>query len=348
MALRTIVIGLGKQSLENHLPALVQSQKLRLVGVCDIDATKVDEVVAKYNVVGNTDLKEMVATLDFDVALVSVPHNAYVNIIGILAEAGKHIIKEKPFATSVDEATRIMKILQTNPIYLGVTVQRRFNPIYQTFHQLKKYIGKIYSIEGQYTMNIPALDDGWRASKEVSGGGALIDMGYHFVDLLVWYFGMPNSVTARLTRGNRPNQNYDVEDTVHLLFDYDLSSHYNEKLIGNFVISRAYPEKQERVRVYGTAGMIEVTRGLIHRMDVNGNEIERLERTGGWSSAAVEQLDFFADKISSFVPSSMPDYSEHLQHIAVMEAAYKSDEVSSSCYPADFLEAIYSGVGGKV
>ncbi|MFA5866311.1 MAG: Gfo/Idh/MocA family oxidoreductase [Phycisphaerae bacterium] len=241
---------------------------------------------------------------------------------------------------TVWEARQLLQILQSRSVYLGVTVQRRFNPIYQTFHQLKRYIGKIYSIEGAYTMNVAALDEGWRASKNLSGGGALVDMGYHFVDLLIWYFGIPASVTARMTRGNRPGQKYDVEDTVHLLFDYHLEFQYDEKLVGNFVISRVYPEKQERVRVFGTNGVVEVSRGVIRRLDTNGNEIERLERQGGWPSAAVEQLDHFAERIRQFTPGMLPDYTEHLQHVAVIEAAYESDRSGSSCRPSDVLKLI--------
>ncbi len=262
------------------------------------------------------------------------------SVISTLVTAGKHIIKEKPFATSVAEARQLLQILRGGSSYLGVTVQRRFNPIYRTFHQLKRYIGKIYSIEGAYTMNVATLDEGWRASKDLSGGGALVDMGYHFVDLLIWYFGMPASVTARMTRGNRPGQKYDVEDTVHLLFDYHLEFQYDEKVVGNFVISRVYPEKQERVRVFGTNGVVEVSRGLVRRLDVNGKEIERLERQGGWPSAAVEQLDHFAEKIHQFVPGGLPDYTEHLQHVAVIEAAYESDRSGTSCHPSDILKLI--------
>ncbi len=340
MTLRTVVIGLGKQSRDDHLPAIVQSSNFELVGVCDTDQKKTEEVSAHYNVPSYAELGELINAQDFQVALVSIPHHAYLNVISTLVTAGKHIIKEKPLATNIVEARQLLQILRSGSVYLGVTVQRRFNPIYRTFHQLKRCIGKIYSIEGAYTMNVAALDTGWRASKNLSGGGALVDMGYHFVDLLIWYFGMPTSVTARMTRGNRPGQKYDVEDTAHLLFDYHLEFQYDEKLVGNFVISRVYPEKQERVRVFGTNGVIEVSRGSIRRLDTNGNEIERLERQGGWPSAAVEQLDYFAERIRQFVPGNLPDYTEHLQHVAVIEAAYESDRSGTSCRPDQFLKLI--------
>ncbi|MEK7552338.1 MAG: Gfo/Idh/MocA family oxidoreductase [Patescibacteria group bacterium] len=341
MKLRIVVIGLGKRAREDHIPAIKQSLNFDLVGVCDTDPKKAEETSAQYGVVGYTSLSELIGAEDFQVALVTIPHYAYLNVVSTLVAAGKHIIKEKPFATSVAEAKQLLHVLRNGQVYLGVTVQRRFNPIYRTFHQLKTYIGKIYSIEGAYTMNVAALDTGWRASKNLSGGGALVDMGYHFIDLLIWYFGMPTSVTARMTRGNRPGQQYDVEDTAHLLFDYHhLEFQYDEKVVGNFVISRVYPEKQERVRVFGTNGVVEVSRGLIRRMDINGKEIERLERQGGWPSATVEQLDHFAERIRQFVPGLLPDYTEHLQHVAVIEAAYQSDRSGASCHPDHFLKLI--------
>ncbi|MFA5000121.1 MAG: Gfo/Idh/MocA family oxidoreductase [Patescibacteria group bacterium] len=340
MKLRIAVIGLGKQSKDDHLPAIMRSENFELIGVCDTDQKKAKEISAQYKVPSYIELDKLIKEQDFQVAMISIPHHAYLDIISALVKAGKHIIKEKPLATNIVEARQLMKILRNGSVYMGVTVQRRFNPIYQTFHQLKKYIGKIYSIEGAYTMNIATLNEGWRASKNLSGGGALVDMGYHFVDLLIWYFGMPTSITARMTRGNRPGQKYDVEDTAHLLFDYHLKFQYDEKLVGNFVISRVYPEKQERIRVFGTNGVVEVSRGLIRRLDINGNEIEKLERQGGWPSAAVEQLDYFAERIHQFVPGALPDYTEHLQHVAVIEAAYKSDHSKTSCDPNDILKII--------
>ena len=137
--LRTAVVGLGKQARDDHLPALMQSTKYDLVGVCDQDPQAVEDIGLHYRVARYTDLHEMLTELDFQVALVSVPHHAYIDIVTALVEANKHIIKEKPFATSIEEARRLLDILRQGSVYLGITVQRRFNPIYRTFHQLKQY-----------------------------------------------------------------------------------------------------------------------------------------------------------------------------------------------------------------
>lgn len=222
-------------------------------------------------------------------------------------------------------------------VFLGVILQRRFNPIFQAFPQMRRQIGKIFSIEGRYTMNVLNLSEGWRASFAHAGGGALIDMGYHFIDLLVWYMGMPQSVTARISRGNRLGQEYDVEDTVNLLFDYHIPESYHEKTVGNFLISRVYPIKSEVLTVYGTKGVVEVQRGQIRRLNLHGNEEEVLSRKEGWPSAMIDQLDHFGRAIIDGERRSWHDYEEHLKHIAIIEAAYESDRSASSCNPADFL-----------
>jgi len=336
MKLRTVIIGLGKQIVEDHLPAAVESENYEVLAVCDTNPERVNACCEKFHLEGFSDIDSMLQKIKCDVAIVAVPHNQYLPVITKLTEKGIHVIKEKPFSTCREEALMIHRLVSEKKLFLGVTLQRRFNPIFQAFHQLKKRIGKIYSIEGSYVMNIAHLDEGWRASKDLAGGGVLIDMGYHFVDLLVWYMGLPTSVTARLSRGNRIGQKYDVEDTVNLLFDYSTGNH-DEKVVGNFIISRVYPQKSEKLTVLGSKGIIAIERGKIQRLDANGNEIETLERKGGWPSAAIDQLDYFADIIKSRQFAGVYDYREHFKHIAIIDAAYESDKKSISCNPSDFL-----------
>lgn len=334
--LRCGVIGLGKQAQEDHIPAILESDQFDLVAVYDTNSDLVKEIADFYKLDGLTSLEDMIK-MNIDVAVIAVPHSEYIPIIYALAEAGVHIIKEKPLATTIQEAMHIHQLIN-DKIFLGVIAQRRFNPIFQAFPQMCAHIGKIFSIDGKYVMNISHLDEGWRAKKVSSGGGALMDMGYHYVDLLIWYFGFPSSVTARITRGNREDQEYDVEDTVNVLFDYHLPHAYSEKTIGHFVISRVYHEKHESLVVYGTRGRIELQRGQICRYNNQGEEVERLTRKDGWPSAFLDQLNSFAKAIHEGKRYGLQCRHEHLRHIAIIEAAYESDRCSSSCNPADFLK----------
>ncbi len=68
------------------------------------------------------------------------------------------------------------------------------SPLYSTFLQLIDKIRKSFYIEAKYTFYTDKPHEGWRGKKELTGGGRLIDMGYHMVDLLMWYFGLPDKI----------------------------------------------------------------------------------------------------------------------------------------------------------
>ena len=98
MTLRVAVIGLGKQSVENHLPALLVSDQLQLTAVVDIDAEKVQQIAARYAVPGFTSLEDLLAQVSIEVAILAIPHSSYLSTIASLARRGIHIIKEHQLA----------------------------------------------------------------------------------------------------------------------------------------------------------------------------------------------------------------------------------------------------------
>lgn len=145
-------------------------------------------------------------------------------------------------------------------------------------------------------MNISDLETGWRSNKNEAGGGAIIDMGYHYIDLIVWYFGLPQIVGCRMSGRNREGQNYDVEDTAFLNFTYvDVVT--SKKVLGTLFVSRVYSEKNEGLIAHGTNGSVSVTRGKITRCGTDGKVIEELERKDAWPSAIIDQLEVFVDNV---------------------------------------------------
>ena len=345
--LNVIVIGLGHQSRDDHIPALIESNEFSLVAVCDSDEEVVSELSADLNVLGCTNIDHFLNEHHekVDVALVAVPHHGYLPIIRTLAKYKKHIIKEKPIATSMREAIEIAKIVQLSGICLLLTLQRRYNPVFTTFAQLVKRIGKIHSIESRYVMNIENLDSGWRASSLYSGGGALVDLGYHYIDLLVWYFGLPELVNCHISTGNRENQKYDVEDTAFIQFNYNDNDQKLNHLLGNLVVSRVYPGKDEGLKAFGTKGVVEVKRGSVQRISNEGTELEKLERQGSWPSALIDQLDACAIKIKDKQQHGSLHH-DYLKHIAFIEAAYLSSKLKKPIEPQSILKKIELDIKG--
>lgn len=335
--LKFVVIGLGHQSLEDHLPAISHCDGSELIGVSDIDPLLSEQIAKKYDVPFANSAKALLEKLDTkpDVALLAVPHKDYLPLVTFFAEQGIDIIKEKPFAISSKEAGEMIALARKHNILIQVTLQRRYNPIFLSFKQLINRIGKIYSIEARYTLNIDRLDNSWRSKKMYAGGGALIDLGYHYIDLIVWYFGLPDSVNCRLSTHNREGQDYDVEDTAFVSFSYNDEKEDDMRVLGNLVVSRVYPEKDEGLIAYGSKGAVVLQRGKVSRINLKGEEIESLSREGGWPSAIDDQLDEFIKNIHDNKNRGSID-SQHLDHVAFIEASYASAEKHESLNPRDY------------
>lgn len=131
--LRAAVVGLGKQALEDHIPGLLGSDAAELVAVCDADTSVVREQQYRLGVAGYPDVETMLSAEQLDFVVICVPHGSGRRIIEAAAERGVHVLKEKPFATTLAEAKELVQRCECAGIKLMVTLQRRFNPIYTSF-----------------------------------------------------------------------------------------------------------------------------------------------------------------------------------------------------------------------
>lgn len=327
--LRAAMVGLGKQGREDHLPALVASPSVELVAVCDADDKAVARVEAEYRVPGYTDVVDLLDREEIDFVVVAVPHHAGREVVLAAAAHGVHVLKEKPLATSLAEAQEIAEACDAAGIQLMVTLQRRFNPVYTTFPQLYDQIGEPFLFDASYTMAVDPAS-GWRGSTQLAGGGCIIDMGYHIIDTLLWYFGMPDRVLAQTAAVARPELDYDAEDTAVLHLSYDTG------LFGTVLLSRCVAPKTEVIRAVGTRGSVVLERGRIQRLDNDGTTIEALARENAWPSAAAAQLDHFRRVLTGQRPN-VSGAAAHLAHAAVVTAAYTSAATGQTVNPKELI-----------
>jgi len=328
--LKSAIIGLGHQAIEDHIPGIKDSQFASLKAICDIDEKKTKKWEDKLGVPGFTDYRELFDSVDLDFIIVAVPHNEYRGIIEEASKRHLHVLKEKPFARNLEEAFYFKKLCDENDIELMVTLQRRFNPIYTTFFQLKDLIGDPFFVDMKYTLFIDNPHEGWRGKKVVAGGGCVIDMGYHMIDMLIWYFGLPDNICAEFSAKAKPEEKYDAEDTASILFSYETS------LYGSLFLSRYCPPKTEQIKVIGDRGIIEVERGRIRRLRNNGEIVESLTREYSWPIAATNQIDYFCRVIKGERENiGSPEY--HLQHVSFVEACYESKKKKRYINPKELL-----------
>jgi len=156
-------------------------------------------------------------------------------------------------------------------------------------------------------------------------------MGYHMIDLLIWYFGLPDKVLAETSCDAKENVMYDAEDTAQIIFEYD-----QKKIWGSMLISRVIPPKQEYFNVYGTRGFVHLERGKIERFSSDGVLQESLSRENSWPSASQDQLEYFV-KVIRGEKDNIGNPEFHFNHLALIEAAYKSLEDKKFISPESLL-----------
>lgn len=315
--LKVAIIGLGHQAIEDHIPGILSSDLAELRAVCDSDKEKVAILSEKLKVKGYTDHVALFANEKLDFVIIVTPHDTHAKIATDAAIKGVHVLKEKPFAQNLTEALNLESLFNTKNINLSITLQRRFNPIYTTFFQLLDQIGKPLFMEMKYALFIKNPHEGWRGKRDLSGGGCILDMGYHMIDMLLWYFGLPQKVYADFSSVFIDGHDSDVEDNAVINFGYANGFH------GSLILSRYHSPKTEYIKVIGSKGSIIIERGKIIRFREDGEIAESLIRENSWPTAASNQIDYFC-KVILGQKENLSNPKKHLEHMSFIEACYLS------------------------
>jgi UDP-N-acetylglucosamine 3-dehydrogenase len=222
--LRIGVIGCGAIAQNVHLKGYHSTPEAEIVALCDIDATRLNEVADKYGVKQRfTDYQELIAKADVDAISVCTPNKFHAEMSIAALNAGKHVLCEKPMATSVEDAKAMVAAAQKSGKTLMVAYSHRFQIANQKAAEMVHAgaIGKPITIRVRFAHNGPYLSWGaktdWFYRPELAHGGALLDMGIHALDICRFYFGEIKALYATMGTLNKDIQN---EDTAILALEF--------------------------------------------------------------------------------------------------------------------------------
>ena len=123
-------------------------------------------------------------------------------------------------------------------------------------------------------------------------------MGYHLIDMILWYFGQPDRILADMSVSARPDRDYDAEDTALIQFGYDSG------LYGSLLHLPVHRPQERADRLVGSKGMVRLERGRVRRLTNGGEVVESLSREQAWPSAAACQIDYFCRVIDGARPNT--------------------------------------------
>ena len=189
--LRIGIIGCGGIANGKHMPSLKEIDEVEMVAFCDIIEERAVEAAKKYGTPDAkvyTDYKELLKDETIDVCHVCTPNRSHSFITVDALEAGKHVMCEKPMAKTYDDAKKMLEAAKRTGKKLTIGYQNRFKP--ESMY-LKKVIeagelGDIYYAKAQAIRRRGVPTWGVFLDEEKQGGGPLIDIGTHSLDLTLW------------------------------------------------------------------------------------------------------------------------------------------------------------------
>lgn len=187
------VIGCGGIADRRTLPGMMLSTNSELVAVMDSDGAAARRVAEKYGAKYAFDrYEELLALPQIDAVYIASPVFAHKEQAFAAARAGKHILLEKPLGLTLKESEEIVDFCEACGVKLGVGLMMRYHAYHQAIRKIiaDGVIGEIVSMRAQFTCWYPKMENCWRQDPDLSGGGALMDMGIHCIDLLQYLSGL--------------------------------------------------------------------------------------------------------------------------------------------------------------
>lgn len=190
--LQVAVIGCGGIANQKHLPALTgQNDKCDIAAFCDIIEERAVVAAKKYGVEGaqvTTDYMEVMANPDIDVVHVCTPNVAHCPITVAAFEAGKHVLCEKPMAATTEDAQKMMDAWKKSGKKFTIGYQNRFRPDAQALKRAceEGKLGEVYFAKAHAIRRRAVPTWGVFPDKSKQGGGPLIDIGTHALDITLW------------------------------------------------------------------------------------------------------------------------------------------------------------------
>lgn len=212
------IVGCGHIA-NKHIEAIKQTEGAVLSALCDSNPARLAELKEKWDVPVFLDMQEMLRQEDqIDVVCICTPSGLHTSLSILVAEAGKHLVIEKPLALTVEDTDLIAEAANRNGVIATVIHPNRYRPAIQILKEAvdNKTFGKLSHVNATVRWNRgQAYYDQapWRGTKALDGG-VLMNQAIHSLDLLIWLFGPVAEVKSMVDTRIRDIEAEDVAVAV--------------------------------------------------------------------------------------------------------------------------------------
>lgn len=354
--LRAAIIGCGGIANGKHMPSLFKLDTVELVAFCDIIEEKAREAAKKFGASDAKyykDYKELLKDTSIDVVHVCTPNKSHSIITVAALEAGKHVMCEKPMAKTAAGARLMLEAAKRTGKKLTIGYQNRFRPDSQYLHEVCENgdLGEIYYAKAHAIRRRAVPTWGVFLNEEEQGGGPLIDIGTHALDLTLW---MMNNYKPKAVMGNSYHKLAEKKNAANAWGPWDPEKFTVEDSAFGFITMEngativlesswalnSLDVGEAQTTLCGTEGGADMSDGL----SLNGENLSRLYETkietkaGGVafydgneeSASDMEARLWIASIINDTEPVVKPE--EALVVTEILEAIYKSSKTGEAVY----------------
>jgi predicted dehydrogenase len=309
------LIGCGDIARKRVVPALRDLSNSNLVAVSRARADLAEAFAAEFGVPRWYEKwQDLLDDSEVDAVYIATPVHLHVEQACAAAEAGKHVLCEKPMALSVTECDRMIAACRSAGVKLGVAYYRHFYPL---IHRIKELIAAgeigqpiVAQVNAFELFNPPSTDPrNWLLNAEKSGGGPMFDFGCHRIEVLEHLFGRITYTLSLLTNVRFARE---VEDTGIAVF------HFATGPNAVLTVTHAANEPQDTLDIFGSEGSLHVA-------SLNGGELkittqagDRVENHPAHSNLHLPLIDDFARAV---VENRKPQVTGEMgRRVAIVEA----------------------------
>ena len=319
------VIGLGGVAQLVHLPNLSKTQNVELNSVAEINKNRLQTIADKFNVKNRySNYQDMLEKSDVDAVIIATPTSTHTEIAIDCLNAGKDVLVEKPLARTFNEAKKIVDAAKKNKKKLMVGMNLRYRPdtmLLRSFVNSHE-IGEPFYLKCGWIRK-QSSSEKWFTKKEESGGGVIIDLGIHLLDLALWMLNYP--AISSVSTQNFHHYTKSVEDTsINCIKCKDSA-------IINLEVSWTLPMEKDHffIDIYGTKGTVSSNPfRLIKRVEndyINLTPNLPDNPTILFKKSYLNELKSFIGAIRGLNPI-LSSGEEAMHRMKVIEAMYESAE----------------------
>ena len=336
------IIGTGSISNE-HINSYLKNPNVELYAFCDINEEHLNTMAEKYEVTKTfTDINEMLSLKEIDAVSVCTWNSAHAPCVIAALNAGKHVMCEKPMATSAEDARAMKAAADKNGKLLMIGFVRRYGNDCELLKDFIStgYFGDLYYAKATY-LRRKGSPGGWFGDKSRSGGGPLIDLGVHVIDLVRYLMGNPKPVSiygatfkklfdrknvkdevGYTSSSKTDNDIFDVEDLVTAMIRFDNGAVLS--IESSFSLN--IKNDEGKIELFGTKAGAKLDPDLQLFTEVNrymANVSLNTSTALSFDGLFAKEIDHFVSCLKDGIPCKSPA-QDGVDIMTIIDAIYES------------------------